>query len=140
MKKLLLSSLLYHAQFFLCLSEASTDTHFSVAVIKVLLVNISFSLIQGSVIWTTHFFINFFLAENLFSLLVGTTFLPVVITLHGSHQILKKEGEVKEKNRGGSHLHACCWHFLIKFKLKQQSAALFLLTSLLISAGLPPLS
>jgi len=82
------------------LSEASTDTHFSVAVIKVFLVNISFSLIQGSVIWTAHFFINFFLAENLFSLLVGTTFLPVVITLHGSHQILKK-GEVKEKNRGG---------------------------------------
>lgn len=51
----------------------------------------------------------------------------------------KRRGS-ERKNRGGSHLHACCWHFLIKFTLKQQSAALFLLTSLLISAGLPPLS
>ena len=80
-----------------CLLEPSIATHFSVAIIKVFLVNISFSLIQGSVIWTTHFFIDFFLAEKLPSLLVGTTFLPVVIALHRSHHILKKEGEVKGK-------------------------------------------
>lgn len=45
-----------------------------------------------------------------------------------SHQILKKEGEVKEKTEGGSHLPACCWHFVIKFTLKQQSAAFTHLT------------